>query len=322
MAPAGLDLAFDDVQEAIGSTLRQFCTDRLSDETVKAPTGGLPRELWRELAELGVLALATPEGEGGARELVAALEALGGAVFPGPVVARCFAAQVLGDPERQRVTSGEAIVALGEGATAPDGRVLLPFATQADLFLEVENDRAFLAEPEGAIEPVERRGGAPGGGVVLRRGGELGEVPRARVVHDIAHGAYAAAAGLRLVADTADHVRVRRQFGRAIGDFQAVAHPLADCWMALHAAQQLARAAACDFDGDDPVRAPKRAAAARMAAARAGVETAHVCHQLFGAVGITLEGPVFHVARRLRQLASQPPGAGPSRDLLLADYGL
>ena len=208
MATPGLDLAFDDAQEAIGSTLRQFCTDRLPEETVKARAGEFPRELWGELAELGVLALATPEGEGGALELVAAVEALGGAVFPGPLVATCFAAQVLPVAERQRVTSGDAIVAVADGPAAAGGATLLPFAAEADLFLEVDNDRAFLSEPDGAIDAVETLGGEPWGRVVLQRGIELGGVSRARVVHDIAHAAYAAAAGLRLVADTADHARV------------------------------------------------------------------------------------------------------------------
>ena len=319
--PDGLDLAFDDAQEAIGSTLRQFCADRLPEEVVKARVGGLPREIWRELAELGVFGLATPDGEGGALELVAAVEALGGAVFPGPLAASCFAAQVLPPKERDRVVSGHAIVGVTDAA-APGCAALVPFATEADLFLEVADGRVFLADADGGVEPLETLGGEGWGRVVLRRGADLGNASRARAVHDLVLAAYTAAAGLRLVADTADHAQARRQFGRAIGDFQAVAHPLADSWMALNSGQQLARAAACDFDGDDEVRAPIRAAAARIAAARAGVETAHICHQLFGAVGITLEGPVFHVARRLRQLASQPPCDGPSREVLLADYGL
>jgi len=318
----GLDLAFDDAQEAIGTTLRQFCADRLSEDAVKARAGELDRETWRELAELGVLALATPEGEGGALELVAAIEPLGAALFPGPLAATCFAAQILPAAERERVTSGQAIVTVGEMVAAPGEPALVPFAPEADLFVEVVDDRAFLAEPDGAVEPVETLGGEVWGRVALRRGAELGGVARARVVHDLVLAAYTAAAGLRLVADTAEHARARRQFGRAIGDFQAVAHPLADCWMALNSGQELARAAAFDFDAGDEAKAPVRAGAARIAAARAGVETAHTCHQLFGALGITLEGPVFHVARRLRQLASQPPGDGPARAALLADFGL
>lgn len=311
----GLDLAFDDAQQAIGDTLRQFCADRLSDGAVKSLAGELPREVWRELAELGVLALATPEGDGGALELVAAIEALGEAVFPGPLAATCFAAQVLPEAQRERVTSGEAVVAVGEPP-------LVPWAPEAELFIEVADERAFLAEPDGAVEPVDTLGGEVWGRVALRRGPELGGVARARIVHDLVLAAYTAAAGLRLVADTAEHARARRQFGRAIGDFQAVAHPLADCWMELTSGQGLARAAAFELDEGDEAKARVRAGAARIAAARAGVQAAHTCHQLFGAVGITLEGPVFHVSRRLRQLASQPPGDAPARQALLADLGL
>ena len=115
------------------------------------------------------------------------------------------------------------------------------------------------------------------------------------------------------------HARTRQQFGRAIGEFQAVAHPLADARTRLDATATLARIAAHAWDeraGD--VRA--RAAAARLSAARAALEAAHTCHQLFGALGITLEGPVFHVSRRIRQLASQPPSLDAARDALLEEW--
>jgi hypothetical protein len=35
-----------------------------------------------------------------------------------------------------------------------------------------------------------------------------------------------------------------------------------------------------------------------------------------------VDGPVFHVSRRLRQLASQPPHPDVARDALLARHGL
>ena len=59
-----------------------------------------------------------------------------------------------------------------------------------------------------------------------------------------------------------------------------------------------------------------------MAARRAAVAAAHTCHQLYGAIGITNEGPVFHITRRIRQLASELPGGAPARDALLQDLGL
>ena len=64
-----VDLAFDDAQQAIADSIAQFCRDRCSDEVLKAQAGKFPSELWSALAELGVLALVTPEGEGGVSSL-------------------------------------------------------------------------------------------------------------------------------------------------------------------------------------------------------------------------------------------------------------
>lgn len=309
-----LDLAYDDAGRAIGEALAGFCRDRCSDEVVKAADGGFDPGLWRGVAELGVLALVTPEGDGGALELVAALEPLGRAVFPGPLPATFFATQVLDEAERRLVSSGDAIASVGMPP-------LMPFAPRAQIFIAVDDGVAFRGEPVSAIEPVTTLGGEIWGRVTLERGETLEGVERAQAVYDIALSAYLCAAGLRLVADSAEHARTRKQFGKPIGEFQAVAHPLAECAIQLEGAATLARAAAQRFDEDLP-SARASAAAARVAARRAAVHTAHVGHQLFGAIGITLEGPVFHVSRRILQLASQAPGDAGSRDALLAHFGL
>jgi alkylation response protein AidB-like acyl-CoA dehydrogenase len=311
---SGLDLAFDDAQQAIADSLGAFCAERCSEEVVKSCAGRFPAELWSELAKQGVLGLATPEGDGGACELVAALEPLGRAVFPGPLAHTFLATQLVGAPERRALASGAAVVAVG---TPP----LLPWAPVAQLFVELDGARAFRARPVGAVAAVETLGGEPWGRVALERVEELPGVQRAFTVYEIALAAYLAAAGQGLVEATAEHARTRRQFGRAIGEFQAVAHPLAECWIQLLAAGTLARAAACRFDaGESTARAT--AAAARLAARSAALEAAHVCHQLFGASGIALEGPVFHVTRRIRQLVSQAPSEELARDALLGPYEL
>jgi alkylation response protein AidB-like acyl-CoA dehydrogenase len=310
VSEGGLDLAFDDAQQAIAAALAAFCSERCGAAVVKAAAGRFPAELWRELAARGVLALLTPEGDGGAVELVAAMEPLGRAAFPGPLAHTFFATQLLAPGERAALARGEAVVAVG---TPP----LLPFACEASIFIEVAGARAFRARPEGPVERVETLGGEPWGRVALVRGEELPGTERALAVYEIALAAYLAGAGQGLVEATADHARTRRQFGRAIGEFQAVAHPLAECWIRLGAAETLARAAAWRFDAGDP-GARATAAAARLSARRAALEAAHVCHQLFGAEGITLEGPVFHVTRRIRQLASQVPDEASAREALLA----
>lgn len=305
-----LDLDFDDGQQAVAEAVAAFCRERCPDEVVRESAGTLPLRLWRELAGLGVLALCTPEGDGGALEWVAALESLGRFVFPGPLAATAFAGQCLSGAERARVVAGDAIVSLG----APP---LLPFAPLAQVFVESGGARAWLAHPDGEVAPQATLGGEPWGRATLVRERELADAPRAGVLHDVVVAAYAAAAGERLVDDAAEHARARRQFGKPIGEFQAVAHPLADCSIALTAARTLARTAAFHWDAHGWQAAAAWAGAARVSAARAGLQALRTAHQVFGALGITLEGPAFHVSRRLRQLASQPaPGA--ERNLLAA----
>lgn len=315
-----LDLELDPAQGAIADAVEKLCRDRCDDEVGKATAGSFPAALWRELADLGVLALATPEGEGGAGELVAAFEALGRAAFPGPLAATVAAAQLLPAELRRPLVAGERVVALG----APP---LLPWAPVAEIFVWLDAGRAWRARPRGPVEPVDTLGGEPWGRVELEREGELAGVARALALEAIARAAYLAAAGGRLVRAAADHARTRRQFGRPIGDFQAVAHPLADALVRTDGAAALARAAACAFDagdagtsGDGAVR--ELAAAARLSAAGAALEAAHVAFQTFGALGVTVEGPVFHVARRIRQGVSQPPRDDGARAAVLARYRL
>jgi len=312
---AGLDLGFDDAQQAIADAVGQFCEERCTPAAVRAQDGRFPAELWRELAELGVLALLTPEAEGGAVELVAALEPLGRAAFPGPLAASFFATQVLPEAERREVAAGRAVVSVG----APP---LLPWAPCAQIFLELDGATVHRAEPRGAVAPVDTLGGEPWGRVELRRVAELAGASRARLVFGIAAAAYLASAGLRLVEDTAAHARTRRQFGRPIGEFQAVSHPLADAWIQLEGARGLARAAAWHLDqsGEAPARA--LAAAALVCARREAVSAAHRCHQLFGAIGITVDGPAWFASRRIRQLASLPAGCAEEREALLRHFGL
>jgi alkylation response protein AidB-like acyl-CoA dehydrogenase len=124
------------------------------------------------------------------------------------------------------------------------------------------------------------------------------------------------------VEDAAEHARTRKQFGRAIGEFQAVAHPLADAAIALDGAAVLARSAAWRIDarGGHAAETSAWAAAARLSAVRAALGAVHTCHQAFGAVGITVEGPAFHVSRRIRQVASLPPSERRARPAILAAF--
>ena len=310
-----LDLDFDPGQQALGDAVRQFCADHWSDADARAPGSGFSRERWRGLADLGVLGAGAPGEESGALEVCAVMEALGHAVFPGPLAASYLAQQVLPGDEGAGVAAGETVVAVGSPP-------LVPWAVEADLFLELEEDTLFRAQAAAGVQAEDSPGGEAWGRVELQRGERLPGAAQGLALGEIARAAYLTAAGRRLLGDAAEHALRRRQFGRPIGEFQAVAHPLADAHMRLEAARALTRAAACAFDKGEPRAFRHRAASARLSSTRAALDAVHVGHQVFGAVGITLEGPAHPISRRIRSLAVQSPGPEWARENLCMELGL
>jgi alkylation response protein AidB-like acyl-CoA dehydrogenase len=318
----GLDLTFDPAQQAMADAVSTWCRDHCTDAALRASADRFPDALWHGVAELGVLALAAPEGEGGAVDVAAVMEALGAAAFPGPLAETFLAAQLLPAPLRAEVAAGRAVVAVHAGAPAgPEGAALVAWAPCAQVFLGLEGAEAWLAAPAGPIAAVATLGGEPWGRVALVRRESLGPAARARALGEIALAAWLAAAGRALVLRAAEHARVRKQFGRSIGSFQAVSHPLADASIALEAASTLARIAAWGWDAGT-ADAALRAAAARLSAARASRSAAHAAHQVFGASGITADGPAFPWSRRILQRAAAAPGEAPARAALLDAAGL
>lgn len=313
MSNAGLDLSLDAGQRAVGDAVAAFCRDRCPDDVARRAALHFPRELWKELAGLGVLAIATPEGDGGALELVAAHEALGAVGFPGPLVATHFTLQLVAERARRELGSGEAIVCVAEGS-------LLPWAPLADHFVALEGDRAWSARAPALHTSIETVGGEPFARGELERGAELAGVPRALALAEIALAAHLAALGSALVERACEHARTRRQFGQTIGDFQAVSHPLADCAIRLAASTTLARVAAWTWDANED-DAPIAASAARLSAGEAALAAAMTAHQVFGAIGVTLEGPVFHLSRRVRALLAHAPAPDTSRARVLGTLG-
>jgi alkylation response protein AidB-like acyl-CoA dehydrogenase len=298
-------LELDAERAAVRDAVAAWCRD--------AGAGAFDAERWRELAGLGVLA-AGADGESGARELVASCEALGAAAAAGPLVESFVAVRLLPEAERAAVAAGEAIASVGEPP-------LLPFAPLAQLFVALDGERAFLARPRWPVAPLDTLAGDPWGRVELERERELAGAREALTAGRLGCAALLAAAGRRAIEEAAAHARTRRQFGRAIGEFQAVAHPLAACWIRISAAEMLARAAAHDADQRDP-EAATLAAAAWLSARGAALDAAARAHQTFGAVGITLEGPIFGLTRRIRQWASLALGAEPARASVAAAAGL
>lgn len=99
-----------------------------------------------------------------------------------------------------------------------------------------------------------------------------------------------------------EHVRERRQFGRALGSFQGIQHRLADAAAKVEGARLLVlRAAQCI--------APSDAAVALGYVQRVATAVTYDLHQFMGAMGVTLEHPLHRWTYRTRLLRSALGGA-------------
>jgi alkylation response protein AidB-like acyl-CoA dehydrogenase len=98
---------------------------------------------------------------------------------------------------------------------------------------------------------------------------------------------------------TLAYAKQRKQFGRAIGSYQAIKHRLADLWIEVNSVAPTARYAAdtCARRHDD---APIAAAVAQAYCSDAAVHAAEECVQLHGGIGMTWEYPAHLYLKRAK----------------------
>jgi alkylation response protein AidB-like acyl-CoA dehydrogenase len=98
-----------------------------------------------------------------------------------------------------------------------------------------------------------------------------------------------------------EHAKTREQFGRPIGVYQAVAHPLADTYVESELARSLAYWAAwCVSENDE--QAPVAAAAAKSYAGDTAVAACERVIQVLGGIGFTWEHPLHTFYKRARSI--------------------
>lgn len=100
---------------------------------------------------------------------------------------------------------------------------------------------------------------------------------------------------------TLAYVKQRKQFGRAIGDFQVIQHRLVDMMMQVEQARSLALLASLKVTAETKERA-KAAAAAKVQIGRSGKFVSQQAVQLHGGMGMTDELNVGHYFKRLMMI--------------------
>jgi len=288
-----LDLGSDEV--AIQDAVARFCDHNLGHGERSQGPVPFSRALWRSLARLGLIEAFEPTNPAGQMQACVALEVLGGAGFPGPAPQALAAAVGLSGEDWVAVAAGDRIATFG---LAP----IVPWAFEADIILIVEGER--LRRVTGGCEAIETLASTRSGRVSGTLGDDCGPAGPALARYDMAVAAFVQGAGRAAVEAAADHARARRQFGKAIGEFQAVAFPLAEALMGLNAARIITRFAATAID-NGRADAPALASAARLSACRAALKGCFAAHQTFGAAGQLLDGPVARFSLPIQEYAVQ-----------------
>ncbi|MBL6081267.1 acyl-CoA dehydrogenase family protein [Belnapia sp. T18] len=98
---------------------------------------------------------------------------------------------------------------------------------------------------------------------------------------------------------TLDYLKTRQQFGRPIGDNQALQHRSAEMMIALEQGRSMAMLAAMSVDAPDAEERARSIAMARVGVGQAGRFVSQNAVQLHGGIGMTDEYAVGHFFRRV-----------------------
>lgn len=300
---------------AVRDLLTQACDAQALRAAWDSDDGRVPG-LWKRLADMGTAGLVVPEEHDGAGlDLTGALPVFveaGRAALPEPLVATATGAALLAhaggglaDEWLPRVASGEATLALGDCYDA-----LVVGGQWADLFL-IGDGADVRAVPRDAADVEASSSIDRGLGLAhVRAPAGAGEV--------VAGGDGAAALDWACVAVAGEliglaqamldravaYAKVREQFGKAIGSFQAVKHQLADVFVATSFALPVVNRAAWSVAHDLPTRS-RDASHAKYAAGRAAARAARTALQVHAGIGYTYENDLHMWLKRTWSLTSQ-----------------
>ena len=295
--------------------------------------------LWRTLAaDLGVAGLLVPEALGGAgasaREAAVVMEEIGRAVAPVPYLSSAVLATVAllraGDTDTvPALARGELTAALAVPLSTAPGDPVTGVSTGADGLTGSVTSVAGADAADVLVVPVAGRDGLELHTVARAASGvevsPLVALDMTRPLADVRFSGVASAPigpaeaavaeALRTAAallaseqlgvaqwcfdTTLAYVKQRKQFGRAIGSYQAIKHRLADLWFEVGSATAAARYAAdtCARGDDD---ADVAAAIAQACCSGIAVHAAEECVQLHGGIGMTWEYPAHLYLKRAK----------------------
>ncbi|HYZ67487.1 MAG TPA: acyl-CoA dehydrogenase, partial [Mycobacterium sp.] len=311
-----------DQQFAARELVRSWAASSGAVEAARAVERG-NADAWRTayqgVAELGLFGVALPEEHGGAdgtaEDLCAMVDEAAAAMVPGPIATTALATLVLGEPHAElleALASGArtAGVALSADLRYGDGRVSgtadhVLGADAAGVLLLPAGDGWLLVDATADGVTVESLKATdfsrPLARVVLESAPAQALGVSAQRVEDLAATVLAAeAAGVaRWTLQTAtEYAKVREQFGKPIGSFQAIKHLCAEMLLRSEQISVAASDAAAAVANPDEGQLSVAAAVAAATAIEVAKANAKDCIQVLGGIGITFEHDAHLYLRR------------------------
>ena len=342
-----MDFTLDETQQAVADLAASVLRAEPDDGRTRVALGGeggYDEAAWKAMAQAGLLALALPEplgGDGmGPLEVGLVLTEVGRQTLPLPALATLalgvLPVAAFGDAGQQRallpeVADGRVLTAAlrdapGAGVEWTAGRLTgarvgVPYAAQAHRVLVPTTDRVAVIDPFAPRVTLTRTPTSTGSpeytvalaGVAAETvlSGPATDVDRFAVAGAVAVADGVLAAALRL---TADHLRERRQFGRPLATFQAVAQQVADVYVVARTVHLAAASCAWRLATGRPADEDLAVAAYWLAAEVP--KALQVCHHLHGGLGVDTTYPLHRLYSHGKDLARFVGGAAHRLDLM------
>ena len=308
-----MDFGFNDEQQEIQRTAREFLAARFPPEKVRelAESRSYDDSLWREISDLGWPGIAIDEEHGGQGlgmiELVILCEELGYACAPAPFLSNAAAGLLVdavgGDEHRAQwlpgITSGDA---RGAAAFTPEDAAIVPDAEGAAAIVLPEGDGVrVVGAADANVEPVELIDSTRAYARVSAEGGDALPGDPAAGVNRVAVAVAAELTGIaqRAMEMAVEYAKEREQFGRPIGAYQAVSHRCARMLLDTEEARSLTYYAGWTADAE-PDSLPMAAAMAKARASDAAWDVTASALQVLGGIGFTWEHDLHFLLKRAR----------------------
>jgi alkylation response protein AidB-like acyl-CoA dehydrogenase len=330
-----MNLELTDEQLALCDTVRRYLAEKASVSSHVRPMLGDPRgttaEVWGGLAALGATGVLVPQEYGGSGmtmvEAGVVAEQLGAALHPGPWLSSAVAAtraltRMSADADEllTGIADGSLIATVGplagprplvENGVLRGEVTALPDAAAADvvLVLAEEGGRTALYGVDATsvdvterehVDPTRKVFDVVFDGVAAERLAPVSADGVVALADDvlIAYSADALGAATAVMNLAVEYAKVRRQFDRPIGSFQAVQHLCVDMYETVELARGGVLHALWAADAAGPA---ERHLAAMRAKAYAGqlATVADTAIQVFGGIGYTWEHDAHLYLKRL-----------------------